>query len=267
VLQRPDTEPSQVRGRIVARPDTGPAHAWSVRDGLLLCELHAHTTWSDGFLTLRDLVDMYGKAGFDVLCVTDHAVPLNDPAPAAVDRWIWPSYLEAVRGEADRAAAEYGLLVIPGLELTENDEDPNRSAHILALGLERHVSMETGVTAAAAEAERQGAALVAAHPYAESEATPFRATLRVWRELDAFRQLVHRFELFNRFEVFSWVAGERLPVVATGDTHAAEQLSSWKTLVPCPKEEQAVVEYLRSNGPVYLAPYGPPEEIRLPIAA
>ena len=49
-----------------------------VSDDLLLCELHAHTTWSDGFLTLRDLVDMYGEAGFDVLCVTDHAVPLAD---------------------------------------------------------------------------------------------------------------------------------------------------------------------------------------------
>ena len=236
-------------------------------DGLLLCELHAHTTWSDGYLTLPDVVDLYGEAGFDVLCVTDHAVPLADPSPVAVDPWIWPSYFDAIRAEAERAATEYQLLVIPGLELTENDDDPNRSAHLLALGLDRYVSMETGVTAAAAEAASQGAALVAAHPYSESDATPLRATLRVWRELDAFRQLVHRFELFNRFEVFSWVAAERLPVVATGDMHAAEQLSSWKTLVPCPKNERAVVEYLRSAGRVYLAPFALPEAIRLPIAA
>jgi hypothetical protein len=26
----------------------------------LLCELHAHTTWSDGDLSLRELVDLYG---------------------------------------------------------------------------------------------------------------------------------------------------------------------------------------------------------------
>jgi predicted metal-dependent phosphoesterase TrpH len=236
-------------------------------DRLLLCELHAHTTWSDGYLTLPDLVDLYGGAGFDVLCVTDHVVPLADPAPVAVDPWVWPSYLEAIRAEAERAAAQYGLLVIPGLELTENDDDPKRAAHVLALGLDGHVSMEDGVVAAMREADHQGAALVAAHPYAESDMTSFRATLRIWRELDEFRPLVHRFELFNRFEVFGWVAERRLPVVATGDTHKAEQLSSWKTLVPCSKDERAVVAYLRSRGRVYLAPFATPEEMQLPIAA
>ncbi len=38
----------------------------------LLCELHAHSTWSDGELSLTELVDLYGRSGFDVLCVTDH---------------------------------------------------------------------------------------------------------------------------------------------------------------------------------------------------
>jgi predicted metal-dependent phosphoesterase TrpH len=218
-------------------------------------------------LTLPALVDLYGDAGFDVLCVTDHTVSLSDPTPVAVDPWIWPSYVDAVRAEAERAAAQYRLLVIPGLELTENDDDPNRSAHVLALGLDRHVSMESGVIAAVQEAERQGAALVAAHPYSESDVTPFRATLRIWRELEEFRQLVHRFELFNRFEVFGWVADRRLPVVATGDTHTAEQLSSWKTLVPCRKDERAVIDHLRSRQPVYLAPFLIPSEIALQSAA
>jgi len=40
----------------------------------LLCELHAHTTWSDGVLTPAELVDLYGRCGFDVLAVTDHVV-------------------------------------------------------------------------------------------------------------------------------------------------------------------------------------------------
>ena len=236
-------------------------------DGLLLCELHAHTTWSDGYLTLPELVDLYGEAGFDVLCITDHVAPLSDPSPVTVDPWIWPSYLAAVRAEAERAAVEHGLLVIPGLELSENDDDPNRSAHVLALGLERHVSMEAGMIEAAREAERQGAALVAAHPYSDEDVTPFRATLRIWRELETFRPLVHRFELFNRFEVFTWVAEEQLPVVATGDTHRADHLSSWKTLVPCSKDERAVIEYLRSPARVYLAPFSAPTGISLQIAA
>jgi predicted metal-dependent phosphoesterase TrpH len=239
----------------------------SVSGELLLCELHAHTTWSDGHLPLPDLVDLYGTAGFDVLCITDHVVPLNDPMPVAVDPWIWPSYVAAIRAEAERAEEEYGLLLIPGLELTENHDDPNRSAHVVAVGLDRYVPIEGGVVAAAEEAKRHGAALIAAHPYCDEDVTPFRATLRIWRERAEFRHLVHRFELFNRFEVFSWIAEERPPVVATGDTHRAEHLSSWKTLVPCPKNQAAVVEYLRSPRSVYLAPFAPPTEIPLPLAA
>ena len=45
----------------------------------LLCELHAHTTWSDGALSLRELVDLYGGLGFDALCVTDHTCRTDDP--------------------------------------------------------------------------------------------------------------------------------------------------------------------------------------------
>ena len=45
----------------------------------LLCELHAHTTWSDGELSLPQLVDLYGRSGFDVLGVTDHCIRTDDP--------------------------------------------------------------------------------------------------------------------------------------------------------------------------------------------
>jgi predicted metal-dependent phosphoesterase TrpH len=46
----------------------------------LLCELHAHTRWSDGDLTVAELVDLYGRNGFDVLCVTDHVVARSSSA-------------------------------------------------------------------------------------------------------------------------------------------------------------------------------------------
>jgi hypothetical protein len=47
----------------------------------LLCELHAHTTWSDGELSLGAVVDLYGTAGFDGLCVTDNVLRGDDPWP------------------------------------------------------------------------------------------------------------------------------------------------------------------------------------------
>ena len=49
------------------------------------------------------------------------------------------------------------------------------------------------------------------------------------------------------------MAEERLPCVATGDVHQPSHVAGWKTLVPCAKDAAAVVEYLRSPRPVYLA--------------
>ena len=66
------------------------------------------------------------------------------------------------------------------------------------------------------------------------------------------RELAHRFELFNRTQLFGWVADAGLPAVASGDFHVPEHLLGWKTLLPSRHEEQAVLEYLRSRRPVYL---------------
>ena len=43
------------------------------RDGeWLRCQLHSHTTNSDGEATPDGLVEHYARAGFDVLAITDH---------------------------------------------------------------------------------------------------------------------------------------------------------------------------------------------------
>jgi hypothetical protein len=82
-------------------------------------------------------------------------------------------------------------------------------------------------------------------------------TRRLRRELDLFRGIVDRWEIINRREVFTWVAEENLSVVATGDFHRREHLASWKTLLPCPKREDAVLAYLRSTGFGYVTPFSP----------
>lgn len=238
-----------------------------MRDELLLCELHAHTTWSDGYLTPTELVDLYGRAGFDVLAVTDHTVRLEDPMPSAVDQWTWPAYATSVREEAERAAHEYGLLVLLGLELTDNHEDSSHSAHALALGLDSFITVEHGLVSALEAANEQGAAVIAAHPYSDEDRSPLRPTRRICREHDALRGLIHRYELFNRAETFAWVAEAGLPPVATGDFHRAENLASWKTLLRCERDREAVVDCLRSPARVYLTPYTAEEPVAAPLAA
>jgi predicted metal-dependent phosphoesterase TrpH len=129
----------------------------------LLAELHAHTTWSDGEFVPAELIDLYRRAGFDVLAVTDHVV--HSSANVYVRAETYGAYLEELDAEAARARRRYGLLVVPGLELTVQDPDPRRAGHALAIGLRRFVLVDGGLDAALREAREAGAALIAAHPY------------------------------------------------------------------------------------------------------
>jgi len=145
------------------------------------------------------------------------------------------------------------MLVIPGLELTYDDPaDSTRSAHAVAVGLERFVSLDRGIGAAMEEARGAGAALIAAHPHgAVPDTIPGRTTRQFWRDTE-LRSLAHRFELINRHRVFAWVASSGLPAVANGDFHVPEHVDTWKTLLPCARTREAVVGFLRSEAPAAL---------------
>jgi hypothetical protein len=76
----------------------------------LRCALHAHTTNSDGELAPEPLAAHYARAGYDVLCVTDH--------------WV-----RTVVDDADE------ILVLPGTELNATIDGTESDAHVLALGV------------------------------------------------------------------------------------------------------------------------------------
>ena len=226
--------------------------------GPLLCELHAHTRWSDGELTVAELVDLHGRSGFDVLCVTDHALRCDDPWPSlhgrpCVDEQRFDDYCAEIERERTRALAAYGLVLVPGLELTYNDPNPDLACHAVALAPRRLVGMDDGPAAAMELARDLGAAIVVAHPYELGHPSPVASQTRWfsrhWRELDG---LYHRVELFNGDQLFGWVAEKGLLAVAGGDLHRPEHLPGWTTLIPCEHDADAVVDYLRSRRPVFL---------------
>jgi predicted metal-dependent phosphoesterase TrpH len=37
---------------------------------MLLCDFHIHTKYSDGSIGLRNVIDLFGQAGFDVIAIT-----------------------------------------------------------------------------------------------------------------------------------------------------------------------------------------------------
>jgi hypothetical protein len=90
----------------------------------LLCDFHVHTTWSDGRLSVREVIDLYGQTGrFDVIAITDHILMKKDLLARAgrlatlgrrafgVRRRLTPtSMTSALRG----ARCGSNMLVIPG---------------------------------------------------------------------------------------------------------------------------------------------------------
>jgi histidinol phosphatase-like PHP family hydrolase len=97
----------------------------------MLCDFHVHTTWSDGRLSIREVVDLYGQTGrFDVIAITDHILMKRDLLKRAgriaslglkhfsVTEERFPRYLADIAEEADRAWRQYNMLVIPGAEVS-----------------------------------------------------------------------------------------------------------------------------------------------------
>lgn len=202
------------------------------------------------------MVDLYG----DVLCVTDHAYRGDDPWLAAgvarrgIDTGRFAAYLAEIEREVERAWERYALLVLPGIELSYNDLDPTRSAHVVVIDLREFISLDEGIVAAVDRASAHGVAFIGAHPYDRADGTHrARLTLRFAVGSGDLTPQMHRLELFNRSQLFPWVARAGHPGVATGDFHRLEHLDGWKTLIPCERQVEAVVSYLRSSRPVYLA--------------
>jgi len=180
----------------------------------LLCDFHVHTQWSDGKLSVAEVVDLYGSTGkFDVIAITDHILMKNDLLARAgrlatlgrrafgVREQDFEHYLENVRAEATRALEQYGMLVIPGAEITQNRLAGRKNSHIIALDIQRYISAD------------QSADEIAA----------------------------------NRDDLFSVTSLKHYPYVANSDFHKPKHLYSWKTLVRSEKNWPAVRRALRDN--------------------
>ena len=115
-------------------------HVMPGYEPFLLCDFHVHTRWSDGELTVREVVDLYGETGkFDVIAITDHILMKKDllarPAGSRRSAGVlsgcakrtFDDYLADIRTEASRALRKYGMLVIPGAEVTQNASVPRRT--------------------------------------------------------------------------------------------------------------------------------------------
>lgn len=77
------------------------------------CDLHLHSTNSDGLASPEEVVEQARRAGLSAMCLSDHSRPTFDQ-------------------ELRDRAARYGMLMLPGLEISTMHGE--RKYHVLAYG-------------------------------------------------------------------------------------------------------------------------------------
>ena len=95
------------------------------------------------------------------------------------------------------------------------------------------------------EARGQDALLVACHPHHTDH--EIHDTLYFWNHRKKYASYFDAWEVANRTDLFSVVSLSNYPILANGDFHKANHLYSWKTLLPCLKNVEAVKECIRDN--------------------
>src|SRR6185295_6535789 len=75
------------------------------------------------------------------------------------------AYLEEIEREAERAKRLYGLLVIPGAEITQNHIRSRKNSHIVALNIREYISADQPAEDILKEIRRQEGLSIACHPH------------------------------------------------------------------------------------------------------
>ena len=231
----------------------------------LLCDFNIHTTWSDGKLSVAEVVDLYGSTGkFDVIAITDHILMKKDLLARAgriatlgrrafgVREENFDNYLADIRKEAARALKQYGMLVIAGAEVTQNRIKAKMNSHIVALDIRKYISADQRADDILREIRRQGALSIACHPHHTTTRRIEISTCYLWDHRNELSDLVDVWEAANRDDLFSVTSLKHYPYVANSDFHKPKHLYSWKTLVRSEKNWPAIKQALRANVDVAL---------------
>lgn len=219
---------------------------------MFLADLHTHTNLSDGKLPMRALVDLYGQRGFGAIAITDHlcetATFLGRASrflKCSLTKSNFADYMGMLRSERERAWREYRMLVIPGVEITKNFLSNQRSAHVLAIGVEEFIDPDLAVPELCAEIRRLGGLAVAAHPVSTRKLE--KQTYHLWGRRNELRAAFDAWEVASGPHIFPEVLRSGLPMIATSDLHSPRQINAWKTVFHCAREQDALLQAVRKQ--------------------
>ena len=176
---------------------------------MLSVELHAHSSLSyDGRDAVEKLLARAADAGLDALAVTDH-----DEIAASL--------------RAVELAPEYGLLGIPGMEVT------SAAGHVLALGVDEQIPDGLPFGTTLDRIHEQDGVVVVPHPFQESRsgvmANISRAELAQADAIEVYNSRLLTGRANRQARTFAREHG--VPQTAGSDAHISEMVGRAVTLV------------------------------------
>jgi len=210
------------------------------------------SNFSDGKFSIPEIVDLYGSRGFGSIAITDHLCEdrtIIGKASAYLGKTLthasFPLYREILKSEANRAWRQYRMLLVPGFELTRNSILNHRSSHILALGVNEWISASLSVEEICAQIHDLGGLAVAAHPVPTGNFE--KQTLYLWGKRDEYAKHFDAWEVSIGKRLFPEVMESGLPMIANSDFHRREHFESWKSLLYCEQDFQAMKYAIRTQ--------------------
>ncbi|MCM2282292.1 MAG: PHP domain-containing protein [Bdellovibrionaceae bacterium] len=217
-----------------------------------LADLHVHSIFSDGQMTIAELVDFYGARNFGCIAITDHICEdgtVFGRAAAYLEYTLtetsFSTYLNEIEREAARAWDQYRLVVLPGYELSKNSWSNHRSAHILGVGVSKWQDASGDVVDLARGIRAQGGVAIAAHPVSTRKWE--RQTYHLWSRREELSCEFDAWEVASGPHWFTEVAASGLPMIATSDLHRAGQITAWKSVFVCERHPDAILDAIREQ--------------------
>jgi hypothetical protein len=209
--------------------------------------LHAHTTDSDGDIAPADGAELYRRAGYDILAITDH----------------WHV--------TELTSAREDFLILPGAEFNVGSPAQGTSYHIVGLNLSARGTLprtpEVGAQETIDAIRAQGGEAFLAHPYWSGLMAPDITPLRDYFAVEVYNTGCD-IEILRGYSMVHWddllTLGHPCGAVAVDDGHrqAVDHGLAWTMIRAEELTTPAVMEALRRGR--YYSSIGPElREVRI----
>lgn len=196
-----------------------------------LIDLHIHSHFSDGKLSIAEIVDLYGQKGFSAIAITDHLADsqtltgfVTHQLNLSLSASRMAQYLEEIEKEARRARDQYNMLVLPGVEVTLNAWSKNRGAHFVLLNVDRFINPDDSVQNILKN--NRDFFSIAAHPIWD-ESYEFK-TQYLWNNRHELSPYFDAWECATAQRFLKEVYQSEYAIVSSSDFHNPKKFESWK---------------------------------------